>query len=268
MAHQVEAVALTTLQRADRAMCNLYSMTKNQDAIRRLFKVTRDDTGNLPSFPAIFPDHEAPVVIGGGNDGRTLTTMRWGFPPPPKGYLPVTNIRNVSSAFWRTWMRPVYRCLVPATSFSEYAPEANPATGKKDIVWFALDRSRPLFAFAGLWRPWNGARGTKSKPVQGDHLLYSFLTTEPNAVVKPIHPKAMPVILMEDDWETWLTADAPTALKLQRPWPDDELMIVARGTEKQDSAEREQPPPEEDYGGGDIASLQEQPSTDDDRSLD
>ncbi|OJY11552.1 MAG: hypothetical protein BGP05_14545 [Rhizobiales bacterium 62-47] len=65
-------------------MCNLYSMTKNQDAIRRLFKLTRDDTGNLPSFPAIFPDNEAPVVIGGGDDGRTLTIMRCGFPPPPK----------------------------------------------------------------------------------------------------------------------------------------------------------------------------------------
>jgi len=34
------------------------------------------------------------------------------------------------------------------------------------------------------------------------------LTTEPNAIVKPIHPKAMPVILHLNDWETWLTADA------------------------------------------------------------
>ncbi|MBN9042431.1 MAG: DUF159 family protein [Rhizobiales bacterium 62-47] len=246
-------------------MCNLYSMTKNQDAIRRLFKVTRDDTGNLPSFPAIFPDNEAPVIHAAGGE-RELTMMRWGFPPPPKGYLPVTNIRNVSSPFWRSWMKPQYRCLVPATSFAEYAPRPDPATGKKDIVWFALDRSRLLFTFAGLWRPWTGARGTKSKPVQGDHLLFSFLTTEPNAVVKPVHPKAMPVILMEDDWETWLTADAPDALKLQQPWPDDELMIVARGTDKKDGDDL--PPPEDEYGGGDIASLQAEPSTDDDRPLD
>jgi putative SOS response-associated peptidase YedK len=40
---------------------------------------------------------------------------------------------------------------VPANSFSEYAPEPNPATGKKDVVWFALDDARPLFAFAGIW---------------------------------------------------------------------------------------------------------------------
>jgi putative SOS response-associated peptidase YedK len=44
-----------------------------------------------------------------------------------------------------------YRCLVPATSLSEYAPEPNPATGKKDIVWFALLPESPMFCFAGLW---------------------------------------------------------------------------------------------------------------------
>jgi len=247
-------------------MCNLYSMTKNQDAIRRLFKVTRDSAGNMPSFPSIFPDNEAPVIHTAGGE-RELTMMRWGFPPPPKSYMPVTNIRNVSSSFWRPWLKPQYRCLVPATSFSEYAPKANPETGKKDIVWFALDRSRPLLAFAGLWRPWTGNRGTKAKPVTGEHLLYSFLTTEPNAVVKPIHPKAMPVILMEDDWETWLTADAPTALKLQRPWPDDELMIVARGSSKKDDIDATQPPPEEDFGGGDFVSVEREPSTDDDQPL-
>ena len=38
-------------------------------------------------------------------------------------------------------------------------------------------------------------RGTKSKPVPGPHQVYGFLTTSPNAVVAPIHPKAMPVIL-------------------------------------------------------------------------
>jgi putative SOS response-associated peptidase YedK len=46
------------------------------------------------------------------------------------------------------------------TSFSEYAPASNPTTGKKDIVWLALDEDRPLFAFAGIWTPWSGARAT------------------------------------------------------------------------------------------------------------
>ncbi|MGY4568518.1 putative SOS response-associated peptidase YedK [Bradyrhizobium sp. USDA 3256] len=28
----------------------------------------------------------------------------------------------------------------------------------------------------------------------GPHLVYGFLTTEPNSVVAPIHPKGMPLI--------------------------------------------------------------------------
>ena len=126
--------------------------------------------------------------------------MRWGMPPPPRtGGPPVTNIRNTSSPHWRGWLKPENRCLVPANSFAEYAPEPNPETKKKDVVWFALNDDRPLFAFAGIWTTFNGDRGTKSKPVPGPHQVYGFLTTSPNAVVEPIHPKAMPVILTTDE---------------------------------------------------------------------
>jgi len=63
------------------------------------------------------------------------------------------------------------------------------------VVWFALDENRPLFAFAGIWTTFNGERGTKSKPIPGPHQVYGFLTTQANAVVAPIHSKAMPVML-------------------------------------------------------------------------
>jgi putative SOS response-associated peptidase YedK len=67
--------------------------------------------------------------------------MRWGMPPPPRaGGAPVTNIRNTSSPHWRGWLKPESRCLVPANSFAEYAPEPNPETKKNDVVWFALAR--------------------------------------------------------------------------------------------------------------------------------
>jgi putative SOS response-associated peptidase YedK len=75
-----------------------------------------------------------------------------------------------------------------------------------------------------------GVRGTKADPVEGEHLLYSFLTTEAKGIVEPIHPKAMPVILTTpEEYEIWLTAPAEEALKLQRPLPDDMLEIVAEG---------------------------------------
>jgi len=62
---------------------------------------------------------------------------------------------------------------------------ANPAAGKKDVLWFALNEGRPLFAFAGIWTEFKGDRSTKSQPVPGPHLVYGFLTTEPNGVVAP-----------------------------------------------------------------------------------
>ncbi len=45
-------------------MCNLYSMTRAQDAMRQLFKARRDLAGNLPPLSAIFPDTMAPIVRG------------------------------------------------------------------------------------------------------------------------------------------------------------------------------------------------------------
>jgi putative SOS response-associated peptidase YedK len=106
--------------------------------------------GNLPPMPGVFPDYPAPVVRNAGAE-RELTMMRWGMPPPPRtGGPPVTNIRNTSSPHWRGWLKPENRCLVPANSFAEYAPEPNPETKKKDVVWFALNDDRPPFAFAGI----------------------------------------------------------------------------------------------------------------------
>ena len=64
-------------------MCNLYSITKNQAAIRDLFKVAGDSAGNLPPMPGVFPAYPAPVVRNTGAE-RELTMMRWGMPPPPR----------------------------------------------------------------------------------------------------------------------------------------------------------------------------------------
>lgn len=210
-------------------MCNLYSVTKGQAAIREFTRAMQDTTGNLPPLPGIFPDQMAPVVHVAGGGKRELTMMRWGMPPPPNlGNRPVTNVRNLKSSHWRTWLRPEWRCLVPVTSFCEYT-DSQP----KVPHWFALSEDRPLFAFAGIWRPWTGTRGTKADPQEGEHRLFAFLTCEANDVVRPIHAKAMPVLLTtQEACEAWLTGSVEEAVAMQVPLPSEALHIVATGPRK------------------------------------
>lgn len=168
----------------------------------------------------IYPDGIAPVIRR--REGSIdLAALRWGFPPPPNvAGRPVTNVRNLSSPYWRGWLKPEWRCLVPFTSFSEWTP-----TAPKREIWFSLTSGEPA-CFAGIWRPWTGTRGTKAAPVTGDHLLYSFLTCEPNGVVAPIHPKAMPVVLPDKESQrAWLDAPTEQALALVKPLPDSLLLI-------------------------------------------
>jgi len=201
-------------------MFSLYSMTATQDAMHRVFRIVRDHLDGQPPLPGVLRDQLAPIVRLSPAGERELVAMRWGFLAPPGiGARPIGNVGNARNSSWRPWLNKEFRCLIPATSFCHYGDQP------KIPYWFAIDLTRPLFAFAGLWRPWTGRRQNETK----EHLLFSVLTTEPNEVVRDVHPKGMPVIVGEEDWEVWLEADVRTALKLQRPWPAERLQIVDHG---------------------------------------
>jgi len=76
-------------------MCNLYSLTRDEDAIRQLARAMRDSSENLPSLLTMFPDAVAPDLRTADDGEREWAMMRWGFPSPPKaGDRPVTNVLN------------------------------------------------------------------------------------------------------------------------------------------------------------------------------
>lgn len=88
--------------------------------------------------------------------------------------------------------------------------------GEREALLVSLP-SRPIFAFAGVWRP------------TGDGPAYAFLTTgydgDPGThLVGAIHPKAMPVILHEEVYDRWLAAPVENASSLAGSYPS-QLMI-------------------------------------------
>ena len=233
-------------------MCNLYSMMKSRAEAAKLGRALVDRNNNQPPMPGVWPDYAAPVIVRGDDGRREMRDIRWGMPSsktalleaatrradklrakgrevdfaqllrlePDKG---TTNIRNTASAHWKPYLGPANRCLVPFTAFSE----PDQVGGSRAPVWFALDETRPLAFFAGVWTPnWICVRKVREGEVCC--ALHGFLTTTANAEVGAVHDKAMPAILTtEAERELWMS-DAPWAevAHLQRPLPDGALRVV------------------------------------------
>ncbi|MEO7540033.1 MAG: SOS response-associated peptidase [Pyrinomonadaceae bacterium] len=97
-----------------------------------------------------------------------------------------------NSQMWSQLLRKGNRCVFPVDSFYEW-----PIKGKGLPPVEIFLKGREPYGLAGLWSTWY----EKGEP------RYSFavFTTEPNEFMKPIHSKAMPVILGNpEDQKRWL----------------------------------------------------------------
>jgi hypothetical protein len=67
-------------------MCNLYSMTRNREAILRLFRVSGNRAAAIEPQDAIFPGYQAPIVRKAADGERELVVLNWGFVLLQKDY--------------------------------------------------------------------------------------------------------------------------------------------------------------------------------------
>lgn len=200
-------------------MCNHYRNLPSAIDDWAVWAGYKPRTPSEPVQEELWPKRAGHVVRRDGGE-LIVDVMQWGVPRIMKGKsgkpieTRVTNVRNLTSPFWKSMLaNPDRRCLVPFTEFAEPKPGKDPVTGRPAEYWFSrIDHAAG--AIAGIWRP--SEHGN----------VYAFLTCEPNALVGAVHPKAMPVILHDEDYTRWLDAGYAEACALAEPFPS-QLMARA-----------------------------------------
>lgn len=236
-------------------MCTLYRM-EDKDWVAKWAQDVESVINPMPAYQ-IYADQLAPVIRNMADGRRQVANCRWGLPAPfyvqkaaaearaakarAKGLTVdmeelirmepdrgTPNVRKLNLPHWKRWFGIEHRCLVPITSFAEPDPKSKTGNEATPNAWFSAAPEKPLMFFAGLWvAQWKSVRKVKDGLTTDD--LFGFLTTDPNNAVRPVHEKAMPVLLRtREETELWMTGPWDDARVLARPLPDDAIMITSR----------------------------------------
>jgi putative SOS response-associated peptidase YedK len=206
-------------------MCNFYSKHRPVSEFQGAFGFV-EALPNLEPRYLVRPTDTERVVAIGKDGARHFPAMRWGLVPPGssdlKTGLTLFNAHAETIRGKRIFAEPFAkgrRCLVPVDGFFEF-------TGPKGAKQPHLLRPKDgrIMAFAGLWESWRIRGSAQSDPPL---LSFTIITTEPNAVVAPIHNR-MPVVFADPRcWDAWLDPTAqPDELVKMLQRADDDLLEV------------------------------------------
>jgi len=195
-------------------MCGRFAVVDDWPGLMTRFLF--DLSGDGPKLPApnVSPTQGVLAVRADADGSRVGSVFRWGLVPFWAKDLSIGQ-KMINARSETVATKPAFRnafkqrrCLIPASGFYEWARDG----GKRQPYFFRRRDGEP-YAFAGIWDRWTSAQGEEVETV-------SILTTEANEVVGSVHPR-MPVILLPEAEDTWLSPAAPAELLLElaRPYP-------------------------------------------------
>jgi putative SOS response-associated peptidase YedK len=190
-------------------VCNLYTLEKNPDAIRRLFsdlQIQLEFPEGIPNFQPrdVRITEQAPIVKFDRDRGVALQVeRRWSWPGPTG--KPVFNMRSDGREFSSG------RCLVLADAFYEFTSPKDPKQKLKDRWRFQPPGE---FAIAGLIR---------QDPKVGE--AFTLLTVPPGPDIAPYHNRQI-ALLAPPQWQGWLDGSVQST-QLLKPCSAGSLEVRA-----------------------------------------
>lgn len=194
-------------------MCGRFAVTLPSDAMAQLFAATpANDLPHVPNFN-VCPTTQIAVATG-GEGGRRLQSMRWGFLPhwykkPNDGPL-LINARSETIA-----EKPAFkaacrarRCLIACSGFFEWTKD----TAGNRLPWYITRSDGEPLVFGGIWQDWDATRIGED----GIWRTCAIVTCAANAGMSAIHHR-MPVVLEPEAWGKWLGEQGPGAAALMVP---------------------------------------------------
>jgi putative SOS response-associated peptidase YedK len=203
-------------------MCGRIALiTNDAKKIKTRFRLKRIPEGELKPRYNIPPSQPVAAVLN--ESPEELSYLQWGLVPNWAKEIS-TKYSMINAKAETVPETPAYRgpirhkrCLIIVDTFYEWKR----AGAQKRPFRFLMKDEGP-FALAGLWDCW--------QKDGGDLRTCAIITTEANALMKPIHDR-MPVIFTEEEEKAWLSdVDYKEAVKLLKPYEKKDLRAIEIST--------------------------------------